>query len=56
MLALRGGGEAVALWAQLSSVADVVAGISLAGLGGGLSVLVAQAGSTARRHDLQQCG
>ena len=52
MLALRGGGEAVALWAQLSSVADVVAGISLAGLGGGLSVLVAQAGSTARRHDL----
>ena len=52
LLALRGGAEAVALYAQLSSVADVVAGISLAGLGGGLAVLVAQAGDAERRREL----
>jgi PST family polysaccharide transporter len=33
----------VALWAQLSSVIELVAGVALAGLGAGLSVLVAQA-------------
>jgi O-antigen/teichoic acid export membrane protein len=52
LLALRGGAEAVALWAQLSSVGDVVAGITLAGLGGGLAVLVAQAADAERRREL----
>ena len=52
VLALRGGGEAVALWAQLSSVVDLVAGIALAGIGGGLTVLVAQAAEPERRRDL----
>lgn len=42
MLALRGGGELVALWAQLSSVIEIVTGVALAGVGAGLSVLVAQ--------------
>ena len=52
LLALRGGAEAVALFAQLSSVGDVVAGISLAGLGGGLAVLVAQEANAERRREL----
>lgn len=52
MLALRGGGEAVALWAQLASVVDLVAGLALAGIGGGLTVLVAQAGEPERRREL----
>jgi PST family polysaccharide transporter len=51
ILALRGGGELVALWAQLSSVIELVAGVALAGLGAGLSVLVAQA-PPQRRHAL----
>jgi O-antigen/teichoic acid export membrane protein len=51
-LALRGGAEAVALWAQLSSLIDLVAGIALAGIGGGLTVLVAQARDAERRRDL----
>ena len=42
MLAVRGGGELVALWAQLSSIVDMVAGVALNGVGAGLSVLVAQ--------------
>jgi O-antigen/teichoic acid export membrane protein len=52
VLALRGGAEAVALWAQLSSLIDLVAGIALAGIGGGLTVLVAQAAVAERRRDL----
>jgi len=52
VLALRGGGEAVALWAQLASVVDMVAGIALAGIGGGLTVLIAQAGEPERRREL----
>jgi O-antigen/teichoic acid export membrane protein len=52
VLALRGGGEAVALWAQLASVVDLVAGIALAGIAGGLTVLVAQASDPERRRDL----
>jgi O-antigen/teichoic acid export membrane protein len=51
VLALRGGGEAVALWAQLASVVDLVAGIALAGIGGGLTVLVAQASEPERRRE-----
>jgi PST family polysaccharide transporter len=42
VLALRGGAELVALWAQLSSVIEMVAGVALAGVGGGLSVLAAR--------------
>lgn len=43
LLALRGGGELVALWAQLASVIDLVAGVALNGVGAGLTVLIAQA-------------
>jgi polysaccharide transporter, PST family len=42
VLAVRGGAELVALWAQLSSVIEMVAAVALAGVGGGLSVLAAQ--------------
>lgn len=42
VLALRGGGELVALWAQLFSVIEMVSGVALTGIGAGLSVLVAQ--------------
>jgi hypothetical protein len=43
VLALRGGAGLVASWAQLSSLIDVVAGASLAGVGAGVTVYVAQA-------------
>ena len=49
MLALRGGGELVALWAQLFSVIDMVSAVALAGVGAGLSVLVAQTGPPERQ-------
>jgi O-antigen/teichoic acid export membrane protein len=49
---LRGGAEAVALWAQLSSAIELVAGIALAGIGGGLTVLVAQCADAERRREL----
>jgi O-antigen/teichoic acid export membrane protein len=42
VLALRGGGELVALWAQLFSVIEMVSGVALSGVAAGLSVLVAQ--------------
>lgn len=41
LLALRGGAELVAHWAQLSSLADIVAGVTLAGIGIGLTGRVA---------------
>jgi O-antigen/teichoic acid export membrane protein len=41
-LAHRGGAELVALWAQLSSLIEIVAGVAAAGVASGLSVLVAQ--------------
>jgi len=50
ILALRGGAEQVALWAQLSSVIEMIAGVALSGVGAGLSVLVAQT----TRHERQQ--
>jgi len=53
ILALRGGGELVALWAQLFSIIELVAGVALAGVGAGLSVLVAQA-PRQRRYALLQ--
>jgi hypothetical protein len=52
VLALRGGAEAVALWGQLSSAIDLVSGVALAGIGGGLTVLVAQAGTAERQYPL----
>ncbi len=52
MLALRGGGELVALWAQLGSVIELVAGVALAGVGAGLSVYVARTKRAERQHDL----
>jgi O-antigen/teichoic acid export membrane protein len=51
VLALRAGAEAVAQWAQLASLVELVAGIALAGIGGGLAVLVAQADDAERRRD-----
>lgn len=50
ILAVRGGAELVALWAQISSVMEMVAGVALNGVGAGLSVLVAQT----RLHARQQ--
>ena len=41
-LAHRGGAELVALWAQLSSLIEIIAGVAAAGVASGLSVLVAQ--------------
>jgi PST family polysaccharide transporter len=49
---VRGGAELVALWAQLSSVIELVAAVALAGIGGGLIVLVAQAGDPRRQYAL----
>src|SRR5262249_24492810 len=43
VLTLRGGSELVAYWAQLGSIIEVVAGVALAGVWTGISVLVAQA-------------
>jgi O-antigen/teichoic acid export membrane protein len=50
ILALRGGAELVALWAQLSSVIEMTAGVALAGVGAGLSVLVAQTARPERQQ------
>lgn len=50
ILALRGGAELVASWAQLSSVIEMIAGVALSGVGGGLSVLVAQTERTERQQ------
>lgn len=52
MLTLRGGPELVAYWGQLGSIIEVVAGVALAGVGTGISVLVAQAESAGRQRDL----
>ena len=41
LLAQAGGAERVAAWAQLQSVADLVTGVCAAGIGAGLTVLVA---------------
>jgi PST family polysaccharide transporter len=50
ILALRGGAELVALWAQLASVIEMIAGVALAGVGAGLSVLVAQTARPERQQ------
>jgi hypothetical protein len=41
LLALRGGAELVAHWAQITSLADTISGVTLAGIGVGLTGLVA---------------
>jgi O-antigen/teichoic acid export membrane protein len=52
VLALRGGAETVALWGQLASAIDLVSSVALAGIGGGLTVLVAQAATPERQFPL----
>lgn len=52
MLTLRGGPELVAYWAQLGSVIELVAGVALAGVGTGISVLVAQADGLERQRGI----
>jgi hypothetical protein len=41
LLAVRGGAELVAHWAQITSLADTISGVTLAGIGVGLTGLVA---------------
>jgi PST family polysaccharide transporter len=50
VLAVRGGAEMVAVWAQLSAVVEMVASVALSGVGAGLSVLVAQTSSPERQQ------
>jgi polysaccharide transporter, PST family len=52
VLALRGGGELVALWAQLSTVIELVASVALAGVGTGLAVYVTRTQRPERQADL----
>ena len=56
MLTLRGGPELVAFWGQLGSIIDVVAGVALAGVGTGISVLVAQSDRPERQRGLLHRG
>lgn len=48
IIALRGGAAAVATWAQLSSLIDLVSGVSLAGIGVALVAAVAHSGEPGR--------
>ena len=52
MLAVRGGADLVALWAQLVSVMEVVSGVALAGLGTGLAVYAARTSHAERQREL----
>lgn len=52
MLAARGGAEWVALWAQLASVVELVAGVAMAGVGTGLAVYVARTRREERQREL----
>ena len=52
VLTLRGGPELVAYWAQLGSLMELIAGVALAGVGTGISVLVAQTDDPARQRAL----
>lgn len=49
---LRGGGDLVALWAQLASLMDVVSGVAVAGLGTGLAVYAARTHSLEHQREL----
>jgi O-antigen/teichoic acid export membrane protein len=50
VLAVRGGAEMVAVWAQVSAVVEMVASVAVSGVGAGLSVLVAQTCSPERQQ------
>lgn len=52
MLALRGGPDLVARWAQLGSVMEVVTGVAVAGVATGLTVYVARTPRQERQADL----
>ena len=52
VLALRGGADLVAVWAQLYSLIEAVAGVALAGLGTGLAVYVARTSHVERQREL----
>jgi O-antigen/teichoic acid export membrane protein len=52
VLAVRGGAELVALWAQLASVMELVTGVAMAGVGTGLAVYVARTRRLERQRDL----
>jgi PST family polysaccharide transporter len=51
-LAVRGGAELVALWAQLASVVELVSGVAIAGVATGLAVYVARTARAERQRDL----
>jgi O-antigen/teichoic acid export membrane protein len=51
VLALRGGAELVALWAQLASVIELLTGIASAGVATGLAIYVARTRVEERRQD-----
>ena len=50
LLAQRGGAELVAHWAQLASLADIISGVTLAGIGVGLTGRVAGASPSDQRR------
>src|SRR5436305_15257558 len=54
MLALRGGAELVALWAQVGSVIELITAVAAAGVGTGLAVYVARTRRVERQHDFMR--
>ena len=54
ILALRGGAELVAHWAQLTSLADVISGVTLAGIGVGMTGRVANSSPSDQRRLLAE--
>jgi hypothetical protein len=56
IVAMRGGAELVATWAQLQSIADLVAGVVGAGIAPGVAVLVAQAATSSERRAILRGG
>jgi len=55
-IALSGGPNLLASWAQLQSVMDLVSGVAIAGVAPGLSVLVAQSARSENRKNLLLTG
>jgi polysaccharide transporter, PST family len=51
MLAVRGGADLVALWAQVGSVIELITAVAAAGVGTGLAVYVARTRRVERQHD-----